>query len=53
MEPKQAFLLLGLVGIAYGIYAQFGPGWASVVTGSILFLFGLFGESAPPKGGAR
>lgn len=43
LDKRDLFLLLGLVSLMVGVGSEFGPAWAAIVAGTVLFLFGLLG----------
>ena len=52
IEKSDVLLLLGLMFLGTGLYLLFGPGWALVVAGGLVFLMGFLaniaGRPAPP-----
>jgi hypothetical protein len=40
---QDALFLIGLAGIGFGAYHEFGPGWASLVVGFILLSVSIYG----------
>jgi hypothetical protein len=43
LKKRDVFLLVGLLGLCGGLYAQFGVGWAAIAGGVIFLTFGLLG----------
>jgi hypothetical protein len=43
LNKRDAFLLLGLLGVTGGVAGQFGLAWGAIVGGALLLTFGVFG----------